>query len=1044
MVGLKLAALITCVRLPSSPTGGAVHEQSVSSSGSETDTKKSKEPKRPSIAYKRRRSAGSSDEDWTPEIHKEEENREKDGDSCPRKRVVAKEADDEREKLEIADLCQRYEDLRHEKFAKKLLQKFEEQTNVLEIQEQDSEPEEVDRSQPCRNKDKPVYTPLEQQYLEIKAKNPDVVLFVETGYQYKFFGKDAEIASQILDIRAGWSHNFLCTSVPIHRLYVHAMRLVQAGYKVGVVSQTETAALKTIGKNKSGPFSRALTTVFTKSTISNEMEGLFGKQGNEMEPCLMAIFETALTGEKNVKISIASVKTATGDVTYDTFEDDMMRRQLETRLEHMQPVEVVMSSSTSRETQNLVTFLTCTMRSKEDSARIELLEDGYFEQSEAEQLFEGQAAEDHFWTSCSSHLKCCFGALLKYLKVFELDGLLRSSYNFKCFTSEEYMRLDGNALVNLELIQSRSGQGTNKNQGSLMSIMDHTSTNFGRRLLTSWIRRPLRDGQKIRERQEAIEMISEVMSQSEGGGRRGRFGALLELLQKLPDLERGICRIYNKKCRVPEFLLVLNSFSKVERNLPASEELEGMRSELVRSILRSIPSDFAGHINFFLDMVNQDAKDYEDIFVDDLSFPALRKTKNDIRAIEESLEEHLEEIRRTLSLKDLVYVTRQKEEYLIELTNAQSRRVPDSWRSFSGTKTLKRYRTEYVQKQLQELMLARERLTIESKAAWMSCLTNFSQRYHMLLQVVNALATLDCLRSLAILAEQKGYVKPVVVNTESDQEAQIVIKSGRHPVVETLLFDRSFIPNDTVMGTASHRCMIITGPNMGGKTCYIKQVAIICIMAQIGSFVPAEQATISPLDSIYTRMGSYDNMLRGHSTFFIELRETSDILEETTSRSLVILDELGRGTSSHDGLAIAYSVLYHLVQSIRCFTLFVTHYPECSQLTRAYPNLVQNYHIAYLHDRSTQKDETRLVLLHKLARGVEDRSYGLNVAHLAHLPPGLIEKAREKSTHLELKTKEKMQMKNLKNLCAIGPDTPNWLETVRELHFRIRANIKGK
>jgi DNA mismatch repair protein MSH3 len=289
------------------------------------------------------------------------------------------------------------------------------------------------------------------------------------------------------------------------------------------------------------------------------------------------------------------------------------------------------------------------------------------------------------------------------------------------------------------------------------------------------------------------------------------------------------------------------------------------------------------------------------------------------------------------------------DEYVIEVNKSAYKKAPDDWIPLKGTKTLDRYHTPFIKEKLQHLQEAREMLVLESDAAWAHVLRDFSAQYAELRQAVVALATLDCLFSLAVVAKQEGYVRPTILPSASSTatQQQLKIVGGRHPVVEALL-PEPFVPNDVCMETQRHSVYILTGPNMGGKTSFARQVALISVMAQIGSFVPAQEASLTPFDAIYTRMGASDDDTRGHSTFFVELQETSEILRHASPRSLVLLDELGRGTSTHDGYAIAYATLQYIISRLHCLTLFVTHYPALAHLERLHPVIVQNFHMGFL------------------------------------------------------------------------------------------------
>jgi DNA mismatch repair protein MSH3 len=1005
-----------------------------------------------------------------------------------------------------------------DRMMKYMTEEVGEEEDGEDVEEEEEEKLKKGKKTAAPKKGGPKYTPLEQQYLEIRKDYPDSVLFVESGYRYRFFGKDAEIAAKVLNIRAGLSHNFLSTSVPVHRLHVHAMRLVQAGYKVGVVSQTETAALKAISSNKSGPFKRAVSALYTKSTLVNESMDPLASDSASYGQYLMAIYESHSSKHISVdsmRIDIVAVKTSTGDIVYDSFEDGFMRTELETRLRHINPIEIVLSEKCSDQTKKLIENVT-SMRTKEDIVRIEYLKPEAFDLKHAKELIKDelvlfsdslkdssgtsssssemtpssqkhdrgnlgkvmQSKAETFFSSIEPPLTIVFGALAHYLKDFGISSLICLSCNFNSFSNKRHMYLDGNALANLELLVN---QNTLTKDGSLLSILDRTSTSFGKRRLMQWIRQPLLIKSDIEARLEAVEEISQLGASSDyyapatfpassetiyiANTSRNGLGMLLSLLPQLPDLERGICRIFYNRCSVSEFISVLVAFKHIEQRMPKADEIDACcQAGLLKQILKLIPHDLADHVNYFLNPLNVDSSDKQkrDLFIDDSMFPAMRNVKVGLKETEDELAEHLDEIRKLLGKPRLEYVTKNKDEYVIELTKAEATRAPKDWIALASPKTMSRFHTTFIIERYQELQQYRERLTMETTNAWASFVAEFAARYTVFRNTVDALAMLDCLNSFASLAKTDGYVKPRILDPQFemssdaskrsslvDDYAQITIKNGRHPVVESLLAGSSkqFVPNDTLLGVVPHeeRCIIITGPNMGGKTCYARQVAVLSIMAQMGCYVPAEEMHHTPLDMISTRMGAYDNMVKGQSTFFVELQETSDILKSATSRSLVILDELGRGTSTHDGFSIAFATLHHLLTQTKCFTLFVTHYPALSQLSRLFPKLVQNHHISYLEEndsvlvppnsndmqvdtdqhKSSMARGPRITFLHKLVKGVEGRSFGMNVAHLANLPGGVVSRATEKSNALEHQVKRKYAKIGLVKLYQMTKATGN-------------------
>lgn len=423
----------------------------------------------------------------------------------------------------------------------------------------------------------------------------------------------------------------------------------------------------------------------------------------------------------------------------------------------------------------------------------------------------------------------------------------------------------------------------------------------------------------------------------------------------------------------------------------------GFSSSLINEAIAAVPVVLDDVISF-LDKINLHAAKANDkfsFFQEAEETDEMEEHKLAIGAVEHELREYCATAAEILGKKKVEYVSCAGIEYLIEVENSsyQIKKVPASWRKISGTKKVSRFHPPNVVNLIRERDQHKEALAAACDKAYLSFLADISSKYQSFRDCIQALATLDCLVSLAIVADQPGYVRP-----EYTDDIRISVREGRHPMVEQLLLD-SYVPNDINLDTDQTRALLVTGPNMGGKSSYVRQVALIAIMGQIGSYVPAASATLGMLDAVFTRMGAFDNMLAGESTFMVELSETSDILKQATPRSLVILDELGRGTSTHDGVAIAQSVLDYMVRDIRSLTLFITHYQHLSSLARTFPNgELRNVHMKFTETGSCEQEIT---FLYEVGEGVAHRSYGLNVARLANVPSSVLDVAYTKSAELE-------------------------------------------
>ncbi|XP_023724696.1 DNA mismatch repair protein Msh3 isoform X2 [Cryptotermes secundus] len=844
------------------------------------------------------------------------------------------------------------------------------------------------------------YTPLEQQVLELKRQHHGMILMIQTAYKYMFFGEDAEIASRVLNIMISQNHNFLTAVIPTVRLHVHIRRLVEEGYKVGVVNQTETTAVKAAGENKNAPFTRELAHVYTKATLIGDdvdplsQEGEF-IQGGTVASYIMCIAESAETvsnsQQKSTHLAVVAFDPSTGETVYDAFEDGPCREELEQHLEHLDPAEILAPHSLSQETERLV---------KCSHARVERLEDDLYNFTNAlvqvASFFSGHGDSEsnspkfQAMTDLPPLTVVCFSVLIHHLKQFGLEQALRAD-GLRSFASDSrYLQMDASVLRNLEVFRSIVGS----HKGSLFWALDHTRTKFGSRLLHEWLSHPLRDLTILQSRQEAISELlhseSPVVHQ------------LQELLDGIPDIDRGLTTCIHQRCGPSSLYAVLQTLGKLQTDLQSLSALaeQDLQSSLLQDLIKNTVQ-LLSNIQPFLQNLNPMAArngDKTKLLHDYSAFPAVTKRLEQISAVTRQLQDLKPGITRTLGLFRFDYVTVSGQEFLIEIKQNQKKSIPSSWRKISETKQVVRYRSPEVDTCVKELNRLREHLVVDCHAAWLSFVTEFNAHYFAHKKAIKNIAILDVLFSLVEVAKQESYCKPTLVDME---ETVINIEKGRHPVIPLLFSaDDQFVANDTELKSSEECCMILSGPNMGGKSCYIRQVALIAVMAHIGSYVPAKSATISILDSVFVRMGARDELLQGRSTLMLELTEASVILRKATFRSLVLLDELGRGTSSCDGTSIAIATLYHLLTQVQCLTLFVTHYPAVMELEHQYVGRARNYHMAFLvHDKDESPEE--LTFLYEVTSGSAGRSYGLNVARLANLPPLILQSASKKAVMLE-------------------------------------------
>ncbi|KAL9126519.1 MAG: hypothetical protein Q9217_004443 [Psora testacea] len=869
-------------------------------------------------------------------------------------------------------------------------------------------------------------TPMEKQFLDIKRKHLDAVLIVEVGYKFKFFGEDARIAAKELSIvcipgrfrfdeHPSEAHydRFASASVPVHRLHVHVKRLVGAGHKVGVVRQLETAALKAAGDNRNGPFVRKLTNLYTKGTYIDDIEGLEAPIGAPAGGApatgyLVCIAEENAKGwgtDEKTHVGLVAVQPATGDVIHDDFEDGFMRSEIETRLLHIAPCEILIVGNLSKATEKLVQHLSANKTNVfGDRVRVERIQkpktmaaqayshvsNFYAEKMRALDIVRDEKASKTLdkVLNFPESVTICLSAMIKHLTDYGLEHVFDLTKYFQSFSARSHMLLNGTSLTSLEIYQNQTDHTV---KGSLFWTLDRAKTRFGQRLLRKWVGRPLLIKSELEERIAAVEELKE-------GEQTFKIDKITHLLSQIKtDLEKSLIRIYYGKCTRSELLTVLQTMQRIANEfVPVKSAADaGFQSSLINNSISALPT-VAEDVAAYLEQMNPEAAKADDkyaFFREEIESDDITEHKLGIASVEQELDAHRAVAAEKVKKKKVDYVTVAGIEYLIEIDNTQLKNVPASWAKISGTKKMSRFHTPEAIRLIQERDQHKEALAAACDRAFSRLLADISSKYQSFRDCVQALATLDCLLSLAVVASQPGYIKPEYVG-----ETCLHVEQGRHPMVEQLLLD-AYVANDTHLASDATRALLITGPNMGGKSSYVRQVALIAIMGQIGSYVPADSAKLGVLDAVFTRMGAFDNLMAGESTFMVELSEASDILRQATSRSLVILDELGRGTSTHDGVAIAQAVLDYVVREKKSLTLFITHYQNLSVLAKSFEhNELKNVHMRFTESGDEGQEIT---FLYEVGEGVAHRSYGLNVARLANLPDSVLDVAAVKSKVLE-------------------------------------------
>ena len=875
-------------------------------------------------------------------------------------------------------------------------------------------------------------TPMEKQVIEIKRNHMDTILVVEVGYKFRFFGEDARIAAKELSIvcipgkyrfdeHPSEAHldRFASASIPVHRLHVHVKRLVSAGHKVGVVRQLETAALKAVGDNRNAPFVRKLTNLYTKGTYIDDIEGLEEDGRGSPAPqspstgyllCMTEVNAKGHGNDEKVHVGLIAVQPATGDIIYDDFEDGFMRSEIETRLLHIAPCEFLIVGELSKATEKLVIHLSGSKTNVfGDKIRVERIAKGKTIAAEAHHhisTFYADRLKDYQSQSekagkifdkilgLPENVSICLSSMITHLSDYGLEHVFQLTKYFQPFSARSHMLLNGNTLTSLEIYQNQTDHST---KGSLYWMMDRTHTKFGGRLLRKWVGRPLLDRQAIEERLSAIEELLDA-------DKSVHVEKLRRVLSKIrTDLEKSLIRIYYGKCTRPELLNVLQSLQSLSTEFAHAGDASstGFDSSLISEAMVSLPSILPEVLNYLNKINLQSAKedDKYNFFQEEFETDAITEHRLGIASVEHDLDQFRATAAERLGRKGVMkYTTVAGIDYLVEVENSSAtiKKVPATWAKISGTKKVSRFHPPEVVKLIRERDQHKESLAAACDSAFQDLLSDISAKYQVFRDTIQSLATLDCLLSLANVASQPGYIRPTFTDGTC-----IEIEGARHPMVEQILID-SYVPNNITLSQSATRALLVTGPNMGGKSSYVRSVALIAIMAQIGSFVPATSATLGILDAVFTRMGAFDNMMSGESTFMVELSETSDILKLATDRSLVVLDELGRGTSTHDGVAIAASVLDYLIRERKCLTLFITHYQMLSRMTNGFPSgELKNVHMRFTEEEGSDN----VTFLYEVAEGVAHRSYGLNVARLANISESVIDVARIRSATLEHETK---------------------------------------
>ncbi|CCC70051.1 hypothetical protein NCAS_0D04700 [Naumovozyma castellii] len=878
--------------------------------------------------------------------------------------------------------------------------------------EENVEPEqrvpENDDVRPSRKKkakiSKSKLTPLDQQIQELKSIHKNKLLVVRVGYKYKCFAEDAIIASKILKIKlvpgkltidesnpADKDHKqFAYCSFPDTRLNVHLERLIYNNCKVGVVEQAETSAIKKNSQtsNKSQVFERKITGIFSKATYGvnspHDLKGGNNLLGNTKSIWALNIDES-LAQQKRF-YSLLSVNLNSGEVIYDEFFEPLHTLySLKERIKYLEPVEIVTLKPLPRYVDILFNESNCKVTINEIENTNEAIQSSL--KIVANKL------------KFSLELSKLLETLYIYLQEYNNERILFISTNFAKFLANQHMTLSDSTLEGLDILRN-DGE-----KGSLLWLLDHTRTSFGLRKLRDWVLHPLRTIDKIEERLDAIECILKEINCI-------FLESFNQLLKGLPDLLRTLNRIaygHTSKKEVYFFLKQMCSIgdhfkthsSYIKEQVLSPDGRINKQSQLLTSILKDIENNYQEtHLPQLFAMINVAAVMNKNLENQKTEFFNLNnydnpdgiiKIQRDIEDVKSDLSAELKHIRKVLGRPYLNY--KDEIEYLIEVKNTQVTNLPSDWIKINNTLKISRFATPTTTKLVEKLQFHKDLLVQEVEKEYQRFLSKINDEYIRLRNIIENIATYDCLLSLSAVSCNIKYTRPIF----SNEKQVIKLKGARNPIIESL--DINYVPNDTDMNRKDGLINIISGPNMGGKSSYIRQVALLIILAQIGSFVPADYMEVSIFDNILTRIGAHDDLLRGESTFKKEMLDVLQVLENCTKDSLVLLDEVGRGTGTLDGKAISYSLINYFMEETDCpLILFTSHFPILGTIKSP---LVKCYHMDYVEEKRPGENWSSVTFLYKLKSGFTTNSYGLNVAKLASIDKDIINEAYEISESMK-------------------------------------------
>lgn len=800
-------------------------------------------------------------------------------------------------------------------------------------------------------------SPMMQQYMRIKEQYKDAILFFRLGDFYEMFYDDAKLVSSELDLTltgkdCGQNERAPMCGIPYHSCDSYIARLVSKGYKIAMCDQVENPA------QAKGVVKREVVRVITPGTIMEECM-LDESQNNYI--CSIHVSEKE---NKNVGLTFCDISTGELKTTeINNIEQNL--NFLKNEIGKFYPKEILFSGDLDF-LSSIENFL-----KEKFSCRIEKI-DKIFSDNEALDILLSFFDKDNL---INLNLNENFSAinsmaiLFEYLKITQKNGLERIEKAIY-YDNSEYMRLDLNTIRNLEITETMRKKSK---KGSLLWVLDKTKTAMGKRMFRSWIERPLINVNRIKFRQDAVdELYKDIILRD----------AIEECLVGIHDMERIMTKITYGSANGRDLKSLSSALSKLPK---------------IKNILQSANSKYLINLYNNIETLEETHELIENAIVDEPPFlikeggiikpgyseevDNLHKDMNGGKTVVAEIEKRERE---STGIPKLKIGYNRVFGYYIEVSNSFKNKVPQNYIRKQTLTNCERFITEELKNLESRILYARDKVQEVEYQIFEKVRLQVAKELPKIVKSANTIAKLDIIRSLAEVAFKNNYVKPEINNGD-----KILIKEGRHPVVESLLKDAPFVPNNANLDNSENMVSIITGPNMAGKSTYMRQTAIIVLMAQIGSFVPADKAEIGVVDSIFTRIGASDDLASGQSTFMLEMNEVADILKNATKKSLLILDEIGRGTSTFDGMSIAKAVLEYVSDNKRlgAKTLFATHYHELTSMVNDFSN-IKNYNIA------VKKHGDDITFLRRIVPGAADDSYGIEVAKLAGIPNSIISRAK--------------------------------------------------